>query len=278
MHRIKIGKSAAPAWPSQPAQPALSWPSMPESISYLSEHSSWGSPQQSVNLPPASKITHSYLPADYFSDHVSVKQKNDFLTSYIVKDGPGLEHAINNAQKSVYNSGYNGNPIYNTNHYREIPDIESRRPVLTPINKPIRKQPAMFGQPLSQPDDYENGKGSAAVYNDASAARSPPASTYTENAAKSNNNRVQFQTSVGGDYASPAYNDANNIAYKNEISNDDSKIKSVSSDYLGDANANQDNYEESNELVNENVKDQATYFSNSVPAMKNLEGYKKSKV
>lgn len=271
---IKIGK-AAPAWPSAPsAQPALSWPSMPESFSYLPEHNSWSA--QPPSLPPT-KITHSYLPADYLSDHISVKQKNDFLTSYIVKDGPGLEHAINNAQKSgpIYNSGavsasYGGPQIYSSNSYREIPDIESRRPILQPINKPIRKQPAMFGQPISA-DDYENGKGSAPVYNDA------PAATYTENAAKSNNNRIQFQTtSVSSNYNAPSYNDANNIAYKNEISNEDSKVKSVSGDYLGDAN--QDNYEESNELASDNVKDQPTYYSNSVPAMKNLEGYKKSKV
>lgn len=171
-------------------------------------------------------------------------------------------------------------------------NIENRRPILQKINKPI-KEP-LFGQPISNPvDDYENGKGSAPIYNDEGAkvsARSP--ASYSSDSASPisnhnlNNNKVQFQktSSVNSDYndASSYSDNANNInsndEYKiqNEISNEDNRLKSVSGDYLGDSNQ-ADNYEKSNELLEENVKDQPTYYSNSVPAIR-LEGYKKAKV
>lgn len=292
--RIKITKEAKPSWPAPswpapswpaPAWPSPqshqnSWPSAPIPDSYIQEAiSSW--PSQSSQSSPPVKITHSQLPAEFVSDNNGFKKSiEQYLTTYVVKDVLPTPYSpqsnLNGYNSDAVSSAYNGgHKNYISNSYLKNPpsygrnrDLDARRPPLNP-NKSMIKKP--FGQPL---DEYETGKGSAAVYN--------------ENKSRTkDNNRIQFQNSVSADYngGSQSYPDNTNNEYKaqNEINYDDNRVKSVSGDYLGSpvvdnnnvAN-NEGNYDENNELINEDVnKDtEPTYVSGSVPAIK-LPGYKK---
>lgn len=157
------------------------------------------------------------------------------------------------------------------------PPLETRRPISVPNkSQPISqiKKP-IYGQPMPIEDSYDNGKGSAAVYN--------------ENAPRvnsENNNRVQFQNSVSGDYSggsAQTYSDSSNGAaagndYKsqNEINYEDGRLKAVSGDYAGGSPVDNEatGYDESNELVNENASKDQAYVSNSAPAVR-ISGYKK---
>lgn len=258
-----MNKEAKESWPPLTSWPAAAlpqqltgWPSAGLPDSYLTEalQASWPSAAPVQSAPPAAKtITHAYLPPQY-------------LTTYAVKDGPGLSSYI------AGSAGYRGGsyaPSPSVGGYGR-PPLEARRPVAVPNKSPIKKP--LYGQPTPTEDSYEQGKGSAAVYN--------------ENAPRVNteNNRVQFQNSVSADYnggSSATYSDSgsgaagNDYKSQNEINYEDGRLKSVSGDYSGGSSPVDNEtggYDESNELVNEN-KEQ-TYVSNSVPAVR-IPGYKK---
>lgn len=201
------------------------------------------------------------------------KSIEKYLTTYAVKDGPGLS----SYQAALQGGSYRGNYAPNPAPYGRAP-LEARRPIAVPNKSPIKKP--LYGQPIPIEDSYEQGKGgSAAVYN--------------ENAPRvnsENNNRVQFQNSVSGDYngggGAQTYSDSgsgavagNDYKSQNEINYEDSRLKAVSGDNGGGGGSPVDNeatgYDESNELSNEN-KDQ-TYVSNSVPAVRIPLSYNKKK-
>lgn len=289
LNRIKIRKHTKQSWPPAPwpvqHQPQISWPPS-GALPNIDLSESWPSiPQAPQSSPPTS----------YLSDQ-SVKQGiEQYLTSYLVKDGPGLNYALNSGYNqapgnSAYGSAYGPGPSYGRPPRPEL--VEARRPLAPSKSAPIKK-PAIFGQPQTI-DEYENGKGSAAAYNNdayndvssAPAKSSPPQQSYVDN------NRVQFQdhkqpfpTSVSADYGGSSYSDSNSAPHsgyksQNEINYEDNRIRSVSGDYAGNQgdSSNDGNYEESNELINanENVKDTPTYNTNSVPAVR-LPGYNKKK-
>lgn len=274
-------KNAKESWPAltswgpaPPQQQFNSWPSAGIPDSYLTDalQASWPSAAPAAPAPPPSSktITHSYLAPQYVSDDSGLKKSIEkYLTTYQVKDGPGL---------SSYNAALQGNSYRGGNYAPALgapygrPPLEARRPV---SNKPSIKKP-LYGQPIPIEDSYEQGKGgSAPIYN--------------ENAPRvnnENNNRVQFQNSVSGDYngggGAQTYSDSgsgsaagNEYKSQNEVNYEDSRLKSVSGDYSGGGSPVDNEatgYEENNELSNES-KDQ-TYVPNSVPAVR-LPGYKK---
>ena len=271
---------ALTSWPPAPPPPQqqFSWPSAGIPESYLTEalQASWPSsapPAPVQSAPPAAKtITHTYLTPQYLTDDSSLKKGIEkYLTTYTVKDGPGLS-SYNALQGST---GYRGGSYAPA--YGRAPPLEARRPVLPPPSKPAIKKP-IYGQPIPIEDSYEHNKGTAPVYN--------------ENGARvnaENNNRVQFQNSVSGDYngggSAQTYSDNSNVAaagndYKspNEINYEDGRLKSVSGDYNGSPVDNEasgyDETNDNNELANENAAKEQTYVSNSVPAVR-IPGYKK---
>ena len=280
--RIKINKeskgswpAALPAWPAPPSSHhQQSWSSaIPETISYetflqsQAPNAGWAGAQPQSS--PPTKITHSYLPPEYVADHSgrnSLKQGEQYLTTYFVKDGSGLSDSIGNSYApNRYNNRYNlGALSINSNppSYGRNQDLELRKPIVV-SNKPVASAKKTFGQPsapLASPiDDYESGKGTATIYNNEVSNESPQ---------RPENTRVQFQNS----------NDNNND-YKpqNELNYDD-RIRSVSSDYSGSQiNNDANNYDENNELINEQGNKDQTYVADAVPAVR-IPLRKKAKV
>jgi len=260
---IKIKKNAKTSWPPMPA----AWPSQPPQISWPTELTeswpsaeSWPSMPQTESwpsmapqsAPPTKQQVSSYLPSDFNIDPNTLKQSiEQYLTTYSVRDGPGLN----------YNSAYNP-PTVGQSYLSSAfprPQLEARRPPSkSQIKKPAQQIP--FGLPKE--DDYEQGKGgSAAAYNEI--ANGVAKSQQVENTA----NRVQFQsTSVSGDYSGGG-------SSPNEISYDDNRLSNQAVDTV----SNDGSYEESsNELVNDSVK--ATNTEEKVtfeaPAIR-LQSYKK---